>query len=925
MTGPTTPAQPAEPASALPASPAECLRHRFADVEFDEIEGQLRVAGQPVPVEPRPLRLLAELLRRVNEVVTKEELLDAVWDGRPTVDHVLANAVSKLRSALGEQAAARLVTVPRIGYRLAGPVQRLAARRTDQGLAAGQAVPGREAFVLERALGEGGRTDVWLARHAKLGQAHVFKFAEDGARLAALKREYTLYRVLKQELGARDDFAQVIDSNFLAAPYFLECAFGGQSLLEWAQQEQRLAGLPGAERLALFMQIARAVAAAHSVGVLHKDIKPGNVLVQPGAAGTWQLRLTDFGSGRLLDAARLDALALTATGVTQGHDALPDSRSGTAIYMAPELQAGHAATVQSDVYALGVLLYQMWVGDLRRPLATGWQREVEDPLLRDDVAAATEGRPDDRIKSAAELLERLQTLEERRRADAQRAVAEQQALEVAAQWQRSRARRPWVVAAFASLVAGMVLSIAFGVQASMARSRAQAQSQRADAVRDFLNEDLLSGLDVGAVGKDGTVSLRGVLERASGRAAERFGAQPQIESEVRGQLGGLFHVLSMFDSAETEYRRAVELAEKTQPRSDPQLLKLRFELIGTLAVHNKLPEARRLLEFAQRDAAAQTEAATPLALSAARAQARVLHSSGNFAQALPVIERIVALADQGVDRSRPDEWFTSRLFLGDTLFRLGEHGRAETVLGTALAPDAAGRQVGAVRMARARVLQARVWAALSQPDKAEPALMAARDALLGLVGPDEHYVNVANSELAALYDARGDFERARSAFQAVQDAFSRAVGPAHPSTRGMELNVAIAELNLGQTASALARLDAARPWWVQYMGGDRDPVVQAMDFERARALTSTGRAGEASRILQGLDPKALAAASPARDWLWRLQAERGRALMATGQREKGLDLLQAALQPMQENGSPAWVLAGYRKAAGGGPRQPVVP
>ena len=60
--------------------------------------------------------------------------------------------------------------------------------------------------------------------------------------------------------------------------------------------------------------------------------------------------------------------------------------------------------MQSDVYALGLLLYQMVVADLRRPLATGWQRDVDDELLREDISAATEGRPDKRIKSAAELV-----------------------------------------------------------------------------------------------------------------------------------------------------------------------------------------------------------------------------------------------------------------------------------------------------------------------------------------------------------------------------------------------------------------------------------------------------------------------------------------------------------------------------------------
>jgi non-specific serine/threonine protein kinase len=320
--------------------------YRFENVEFQVQPARLLVAGQAVDVEPRPLQVLAELLQRVNEVVTREELLDAVWQGRPTVDHVLANAVSKLRGALGDAGAARIATVPRLGYRLAGPVQRVSALDRPQNLQAGQPVVGHEAFVLERALGLGSRSDVWLARHATLGEVQVFKFAPHGERLSALKREYTLYRVLRQELGPRDDIAVLVDANFSVSPCFLRCNYGGRSLPEWDDDTRSLAAMTLAERLALFIQIARPVAAAHGVGVLHKDIKPGNVLID-GEPGLWRVRLTDFGSGRLLDPSRLHALNVTALGLTQTQRV--DSNSGTLMYLAPEVMAGQASSMQSDV------------------------------------------------------------------------------------------------------------------------------------------------------------------------------------------------------------------------------------------------------------------------------------------------------------------------------------------------------------------------------------------------------------------------------------------------------------------------------------------------------------------------------------------------------------------------------------------------
>ena len=329
-------------------------RYKFENAVYDDASASLSVDGIRVSLEPRPLRLLAELLERVNEVVSKEELTENVWDGRPTVDNVFANAVTKLRKALGEPAASRIVTVPRIGYRLDGPVERTATGRAVPAaldLQPGQAVPLREAYVLRQPLGAPAQGHVWLATHAKLKtQQRVFKFAADSGALRRLKREFTLHRMLQATLGERVDIAQVLDSNFNEMPYFLECEYGGEDLLAWSEDPSApLAAMPRTERLALFLQVARAVSAAHSAGVLHKDLKPANVLVS-GSPGSWQVKLTDFGSGRALDPERLKALGLTALGMTLNHDDSGQAVSGTVMYLAPELLAGQAPSMQSDVY-----------------------------------------------------------------------------------------------------------------------------------------------------------------------------------------------------------------------------------------------------------------------------------------------------------------------------------------------------------------------------------------------------------------------------------------------------------------------------------------------------------------------------------------------------------------------------------------------
>lgn len=913
--------------------PPDGTRYRFEDCEFDAGAGELRVGGKWLPLEPRPTRLLAELLRHAGEVVTKEELMAAVWDGRITVDHVVANAVSKLRSALGERGAARLQTVPRVGYRLLGPVQRLALPLPDLALELqpGQPVPGREAYRLLRALGSGPAQGVWLAEHAKLGHRRVFKFAQDGARLAALKREFTLYRVLQQELGPRPDIARVLDTHFAAAPYFIECDYGGDNLLDWSHRLAGLAPLSRADRLALFLQVARAVAAAHGVGVLHKDIKPANVLVKTGPEGTLQVCLTDFGSGRLLDPTRLERLQVTALGLTQATLAGAESGSGTPLYLAPELLAGHSPTVQADVYALGLLLWQLLAGDLQRPLATGWERAIDDELLVQDIAAATEGQPEHRLPSVADLVDRLQRLEARR-AELQHtrereAAAAQARAELARVQERVRARRPWLATAAVSLLLGLGASLAFAWQARSAQAQAEAQAAlaqeqraRADAVNRFLAEDFLAGIDIARAGPQGTVSMREVLERASQRAGERFAGQPEAEVLVRGQLASLFNLLSMHEIAHAEYRRALDRADPQALKADPALLQLRLGFIGNLAVHDALPEARRLLAEFERDTGeALFERGDALAQSGWLARTLVLHASENFKAALPAAERLLALADRGVNAARTDDWFTARLILGDTYTRLGRLEDARRVLEEALSPSgplAARPPLPAVSVARARVLRARVWTALGRAAEAEPELVAARDLLIERIGPDEHYVNVADAELAVIFEKRGDFESARERFAVVHGRYRKFLGEEHPHTRVMALNLAIAALNAGRPAEALQGLDAGRDWFVRYTGGERGAVVQAVDFERARALTSLGRAKEALPLLQALDPQMLAAASPARDWPWRLQAERGRALLAgAGSQAEGLSQLQAGLQGMAQAGAPSWLQQRYRQAA----------
>src|SRR5262250_2846101 len=136
---------------------------RFSDYEFDELQRELRVKGKPVELESKPLEILLQLLLHAGEVVTKEELLEAVWPDVMVVDGSLATAVSKLRKAMGDEDHPVILTVPRIGYRLAVPVYcktLAAAPGPELGFKVGEPIPGRDQWRFLRALERSGSSEV---------------------------------------------------------------------------------------------------------------------------------------------------------------------------------------------------------------------------------------------------------------------------------------------------------------------------------------------------------------------------------------------------------------------------------------------------------------------------------------------------------------------------------------------------------------------------------------------------------------------------------------------------------------------------------------------------------------------------------------------------------------------------------------------
>ena len=546
--------------SPAPANPnLQPARWRFGDSELDEFRLEILHLGEVVPLEAKALELLRQFVRHPGEVLTKDELMEAVWPGRVLSESVLARAISLLRKALADSSQTLIRTVHGYGYRFDVPVERLTPVKTQSAptlhLQAGQNPPLRPNWQLVERLGEG-RNETWLVEHDKTRERRVFKFAGDGIGLSTLKREITLQRLLIESLGDQAAVVPVLDWNLQEAPYFIETEWcSGGSLERWLAVN---ASASVETRIDLVAQAAEALAAAHAVGVLHKDVKPQNLLIVE-AGGEPQVRLADFGSGLLIDDTRLQSLSITRLGLTRTNDD-ESSGSGSMLYLAPEVVAGQPATLKSDVYALGVLLFQVIVGDLRRPLAPGWERDITDPLLREDIAAAAELDPARRLADAAALAQRLRGLARRRWEQENRRIESERLETVRRQLESWKAKRGWIGGAFAALVAGFAVSTWLYVDARSARDSARQAEARAGAVNQFLLDDLLAATDPDLAGRP-TISVRELLELAAVKAGERFRDQPIVEASVRRSLGSAMLGVGDFAKAEPQFRTALDLLD----------------------------------------------------------------------------------------------------------------------------------------------------------------------------------------------------------------------------------------------------------------------------------------------------------------------------------------------------------------------------
>ncbi len=528
----------------------------------------------------------------------------------------------------------------------------------DRALAGAGGDPARDDLVgpyrLVRTLGEGGMSSVWLAVRAdgthrrevalKLPHRHLL----DRGLAARMLRERDILAALND-----DHIARLYEAGVDGAgrPYLaLEYVQGVPINTYCLDQKVRLD-----DRVRLMAQVARAVAHAHANLVVHRDLKPNNILVTTGDTVA-RVKLLDFGIAKLL---AKDDQHSPAADLTQmlGRALTPD-------YASPEQLLEQPVTTASDIYSLGVVLYEVIAGEkpykLKRQTAAG----LADAVLHADIA-----RPSRRCaqgKNAADarriegdldaiVLKAMKPAAAERYAtasaladDLERFLAHHPVL-AQPDSLAYRARR-FVRRHALAVSAGAAISIALIAGAAVAiwqAQQARLETAKTRAVRDFLQ----SIISVGSVDRQDALLRRkqpigDVLLDAAKSLPGRFADQPEVRAELQGMLGTALGDLSMHESARAiQETRLAELNARDAPLAER--MQAQVELATTLADTGERTRSNQLLQGAVDALAGRGDAAARRVLAQAlRASslAKVFRYDGT--SGVEDAERAVAISAQ---------------------------------------------------------------------------------------------------------------------------------------------------------------------------------------------------------------------------------------------------------------------------------------
>jgi eukaryotic-like serine/threonine-protein kinase len=466
-------------------------------------------------------------------------------------------------------------------------------------------------YRLIRQLGQGGMGTVWLADRADGTLRRQVALKMPLSRLVSTKRieRFARERDVLSAL-AHPGIARLYDAGVTASgqPFIVLEHVDGRSITQVCDESRYSIG----ERLKLFLQVLDAVDHAHKHLVVHRDLKPSNILVGADA----QIKLLDFGIAKLLE----DPLSV----VDQTALTMMEGCAMTPRYAAPEQIDNHPISTATDVYSLGVVLYELLTG--QSPYELG-QSSISallycilkvDPV-RPSAALITEAATRARGAASVDKLRTILTgdldtivLKALRKAPGERYQSVERLAEDIAKYIDHRpiaARRPSMLYAGRLLVrrhwgasvvgaVGMVAAMGLAALTWQQHTQTLAQMARADAVRNFML-DLFNDAEPAEGQSSAEVTGKDMIVGAIQRAHIEFADKPQLQGEVLSELGRMYDRLEGSANGGSSLAletlsTALKLLQASASRDDPALNKTRTYLATAKLAINEATEARTL-------------------------------------------------------------------------------------------------------------------------------------------------------------------------------------------------------------------------------------------------------------------------------------------------------------------------------------------
>lgn len=546
-------------------------------------------------------------------------------------------------------------------------------------------LPGRRfgPYRLVRLLGEGGMAVVHLARRDDLGSVAAIKVLRDAWLSPARRERFTAEQRTLARL-VHPSIARLYDADTLpdGTPWFVMEYVEGVSLTEYCREKDT--SIEG--RLELFGRVLDAVQHAHGQAVIHRDLKPSNILVT--AEGS--VKLLDFGIAKHLDA--IDApVDQTRTGL----------RLMTPAYAAPEQMRGEPIGIQTDVYALGVILYELLTGRLPFDL-TGLPAADAIAVLGDHAPdrpsvvvrrtpadAAVRARSSSRTSwSELDVLcltamhrdpaRRYQTVDALRR-DVERYLTGEplEARPDAAAYRAGKfVRRHRVAVSAAVAVAVVVIGLIafYTLRLSGARTTAETEAARAQRIQQFVLT-LFEGGDV-AAGPADDLRVITLVERGV-REAHALDAEPRVQADLYRTLGGIYRKLGKFDDADALMRTALDGLRRLGGTGDAAVGVALADLALLRVDQARLDEAERFARDGLEAIRTQSPIPGTALAHATAALGQVMEARGRYREALAAAEDAVRLYSE---RGGTTAELTSALAqLADAHYYLGQYDTADRI------------------------------------------------------------------------------------------------------------------------------------------------------------------------------------------------------------------------------------------------------